>query len=58
MNYECPNCRTLFFINKETTTLIIGFFSRVLDRKTISLLCDKCGDMILRNYRDTYGIGV
>lgn len=41
-----------------TAFLLVSFFRLVADKYNFYLLCDACGDRILKDYRDTYGIGV
>jgi hypothetical protein len=57
VDYRC-SCGKSFFVSKESIVLLMGFFSKILDRKSLLPVCDDCGNTVLRNYRDTYGIGV
>jgi len=58
MNFSCPNCGKIHFIGKPSINLFRSFFSLLLEKSTVSFLCDECGDRILNGYKDTYGIGV
>ncbi len=59
MNFQCPACSNVTPINKLTVALFMSLFRKVNESgKSILFLCDGCGNHILSNYRDTYGIGV
>ena len=59
MNFECSNCSNITSISKLTIALFMSLFRKVNENgKSIMFLCDDCGNRILSNYRDTYGIGV
>lgn len=38
--------------------LLRAFFNLIAEKHPLYLLCDECGEEILRGYKDPYGIGV
>lgn len=57
MNFSCPSCGILLFVKRETILLVNNLFSKSRIN-AFGFICDKCGERILANYRDTYGLGI
>ena len=58
MKPRCPTCVNVMEVNPQNAWLIQDLFSLIIDKYILYLICDFCGDELLRNYKDTYGIGV
>ena len=56
MNY-CQ-CGKVIESKPYSAFLLVSFFRKVYDKHTFYLLCDACGDRILKSYNDINGIGV
>jgi hypothetical protein len=56
--YYCICGRNKINIRPYSALLIQQFFLLIADTHPLYLLCDECGSDILKNYKDTYGIGV
>jgi hypothetical protein len=59
MNY-CPSCGKTIEIDRLSLNLLQSFFIGVVTagKYGLYLLCDPCGERLLKNYRDINGIGV
>jgi hypothetical protein len=57
MNY-CPSCGKTIEIDRLSLNLLQSFFIGIVDKYKLYLLCDPCGERLLKNYRDINGIGV